>query len=283
MPRRALALLCLAACAAPESAASAPAQGSGRELEPAAAASPGPASNGPVPADSPPVPSDSPPRLLAADVARFGVLADGALLIEPRPTWPEIDGVATYTPPGGLVRVDPGTGARTPWDAPWTATGWKLGRGGAPARIGFEVSPDGRWVAIAYSFEIRRSPALTRPELVALVVARSDGSDPRCVGVGVPSDDPPPYTFSQAVHAGGAPLALNGLGLWVAMMVGLTVVNYGFPIAQIASLKEEFAAAQPKMEKFRHPGFLASFTEGMDVIFTLPAPILELDAQFERR
>ena len=50
---------------------------------------------------------------------------------------------------------------------------------------------------------------------------------------------PTPYTFSVAVHAGTrAPLALNGFGLWVALMIGLTVLNYGYPIAQIASLKE---------------------------------------------
>jgi cytochrome c oxidase subunit 1 len=50
---------------------------------------------------------------------------------------------------------------------------------------------------------------------------------------------PPTYAFSQAVHAGGrAPLALNGLGLWVAMMIGLTVINYGYPIAQLALLKQ---------------------------------------------
>ena len=40
-------------------------------------------------------------------------------------------------------------------------------------------------------------------------------------------------------HPGGrTPVALNGFGLWVAMMIGLTVVNYGFPIAQLAVLKE---------------------------------------------
>jgi cytochrome c oxidase subunit 1 len=51
--------------------------------------------------------------------------------------------------------------------------------------------------------------------------------------------EPEPYTFSVPVHAGGhAPLALNGFGLWVTMMIGLTVVNYGYPIAQLASLKD---------------------------------------------
>ena len=50
---------------------------------------------------------------------------------------------------------------------------------------------------------------------------------------------PGPYTFSRAVHEGGrVPLALNGFGLWVAMMIALTIVNYGYPIAQLASLKD---------------------------------------------
>jgi cytochrome c oxidase subunit I len=30
------------------------------------------------------------------------------------------------------------------------------------------------------------------------------------------------------------PAALNGFGLWVALMVGLTITNYGYPIAQLA-------------------------------------------------
>jgi cytochrome c oxidase subunit 1 len=50
---------------------------------------------------------------------------------------------------------------------------------------------------------------------------------------------PEPYTFSRAVHENArTPPALNGLGLWVAMMIALTVVNYGFPIIQLASLKQ---------------------------------------------
>jgi cytochrome c oxidase subunit 1 len=48
-----------------------------------------------------------------------------------------------------------------------------------------------------------------------------------------------PFTFSRTVHAGGhTPALLNGFALWVAMMIALTVVNYGFPIAQLALLKE---------------------------------------------
>jgi cytochrome c oxidase subunit 1 len=50
---------------------------------------------------------------------------------------------------------------------------------------------------------------------------------------------PAPYTFSETTHSPvHAPVALNGLGLWVAMMIALTVVNYGYPIAQLASIPE---------------------------------------------
>jgi len=47
---------------------------------------------------------------------------------------------------------------------------------------------------------------------------------------------PPAYTFSVPVHVGHAPVALNRFALWVGMMIALTVVNYGYPIAQLASL-----------------------------------------------
>ena len=35
-----------------------------------------------------------------------------------------------------------------------------------------------------------------------------------------------------------SPVLLNKFGLWVAMMIGLTIVNYGYPIAQLAMLKD---------------------------------------------
>jgi cytochrome c oxidase subunit I len=48
-----------------------------------------------------------------------------------------------------------------------------------------------------------------------------------------------PFTFSRTAHAGGhTPVVLNGFGLWLALMIGLSVVNYGYPIVQLASLKE---------------------------------------------
>jgi len=56
----------------------------------------------------------------------------------------------------------------------------------------------------------------------------------------------PRFTFSRAAHPGGAtPAALNGFGLWIAMMIGLTLVNYGWPIVQLASLKDAYVQVVP--------------------------------------
>src|SRR6201992_2336353 len=47
------------------------------------------------------------------------------------------------------------------------------------------------------------------------------------------------YRFSVPVHMPvRIPVALNSFGLWLALMVGVTVVNYGYPIAQLMTLKE---------------------------------------------
>ena len=47
-----------------------------------------------------------------------------------------------------------------------------------------------------------------------------------------------PFTFSRTAHpVDHTPAALNQFGLWVAMMIGLTLVNYGYPIAQLAVLE----------------------------------------------
>jgi cytochrome c oxidase subunit I len=57
---------------------------------------------------------------------------------------------------------------------------------------------------------------------------------------------PTPYTFSQAIHAPAhTPIALNTFGLWVAMMVALTLVNYGWPIAQMAMLEDAYVPVIP--------------------------------------
>ncbi|BDB29004.1 cytochrome c oxidase subunit I [Cupriavidus sp. TA19] len=52
-----------------------------------------------------------------------------------------------------------------------------------------------------------------------------------------PGPVPTPYTFSQPLHPGARPpAALNGFALWVGMMIALTLVNYGYPIVQLAML-----------------------------------------------
>ena len=45
------------------------------------------------------------------------------------------------------------------------------------------------------------------------------------------------------------PVALNGFGLWIAMMVALTLVNYAYPIAQLASLKQASVPVIPIGER----------------------------------
>ena len=45
---------------------------------------------------------------------------------------------------------------------------------------------------------------------------------------------PGEYRFSTPVHAPvTVPVALNGFGLWLGLMIGLTIINYGYPIAQL--------------------------------------------------
>lgn len=47
-----------------------------------------------------------------------------------------------------------------------------------------------------------------------------------------------PYRFAVALHESTAvPRALNGFAVWVALMIALTVVNYGFPIWQLHAIK----------------------------------------------
>jgi cytochrome c oxidase subunit I len=54
-------------------------------------------------------------------------------------------------------------------------------------------------------------------------------------GQRAPEVETEPYRFATAVHPPVAvPAALNGFGLWVALMVGLTITNYGYPIVQLA-------------------------------------------------
>jgi cytochrome c oxidase subunit 1 len=56
----------------------------------------------------------------------------------------------------------------------------------------------------------------------------------------------PEFRFSQTVHpVGRVPAALNGYALWLALMIGLSVVNYGYPIGQLIGLKETSVPAIP--------------------------------------
>jgi cytochrome c oxidase subunit 1 len=44
------------------------------------------------------------------------------------------------------------------------------------------------------------------------------------------------YRFATAIHMpASVPAPLNGFALWLALMIGLTVTNYGFPIAQLVA------------------------------------------------
>jgi cytochrome c oxidase subunit 1 len=57
---------------------------------------------------------------------------------------------------------------------------------------------------------------------------------------------PEPWTFSRAVHENErTPPLLNGFTLWVAMMIALTLVNYGYPIAQLALVREASVPVVP--------------------------------------
>ena len=52
------------------------------------------------------------------------------------------------------------------------------------------------------------------------------------------SEQRPVFTFARAASAHAVPAALNGFALWIGLMIALTLVNYGYPIAQLAALKE---------------------------------------------
>jgi cytochrome c oxidase subunit 1 len=56
----------------------------------------------------------------------------------------------------------------------------------------------------------------------------------------------PEFRFSMPVHQPSRlPVALNNFRLWLALMIGLTVINYGFPIVQLMSLPQTSVPAIP--------------------------------------
>jgi cytochrome c oxidase subunit 1 len=56
----------------------------------------------------------------------------------------------------------------------------------------------------------------------------------------------PEFRFAEPVHANlRLPVALNGYALWLALMIGLSLLNYGYPISQLIALKETSVPAVP--------------------------------------
>jgi cytochrome c oxidase subunit 1 len=56
----------------------------------------------------------------------------------------------------------------------------------------------------------------------------------------------PEFRFSAPVHAGmRIPAALNTFGLWLALMIALSVINYGYPIAQLIGTPNTAVPAVP--------------------------------------
>jgi len=54
------------------------------------------------------------------------------------------------------------------------------------------------------------------------------------------------YRFSVAVHQPKTvPVALNSFGLWLALMIGLTLFNYGYPVASLLSRSDTSVPAIP--------------------------------------
>lgn len=55
-----------------------------------------------------------------------------------------------------------------------------------------------------------------------------------------------PFRFASAVHQPGrVPVALNGFALWIALMIGLTITNYGYPIVQLIATPQSSVPAVP--------------------------------------
>ena len=75
--------------------------------------------------------------------------------------------------------------------------------------------------------------------LLIVVLMRSQRGETADTGV---------LQYARALDdASPLPKALNSLGLWVGLMVALTVVNYGYPIAQSYFLQHHTAPAQPTL------------------------------------
>jgi cytochrome c oxidase subunit I len=97
---------------------------------------------------------------------------------------------------------------------------------GMPRRMAFydytdpQIAPQAVWVTMSV---IGAAILLLSAVLFFVVLVR---------GQTAMRTEPETYRFSVAVRPPRAvPAALNGFGLWLGLMVALTIVNYGFPIA----------------------------------------------------
>jgi cytochrome c oxidase subunit 1 len=73
--------------------------------------------------------------------------------------------------------------------------------------------------------------------LLIVVLARSQRGEKAAVGA---------LTYARALdETAPLPRSLNGLGVWAGLMIALTVVNYGYPIAQSFFLQHNKVPAQP--------------------------------------
>jgi cytochrome c oxidase subunit 1 len=63
-------------------------------------------------------------------------------------------------------------------------------------------------------------------------------------GQRAPQADAGPYRFSVALHPPTSmPAVLNSHGLWIALMIALTMTNYGFPILNLAARSDSSVPA----------------------------------------
>lgn len=108
---------------------------------------------------------------------------------------------------------------------------------GMPRRMAYydyadpAIAPQAPWVTVS---AIGALILLTSGLLFLFILARSQTQ---------PSADAGAYRFSMPVHpVRSVPLALNSHAIWVALMIGLTVTNYGYPIAALVAHQETVPA-----------------------------------------
>ncbi|NUY34713.1 b(o/a)3-type cytochrome-c oxidase subunit 1 [Paraburkholderia sp. JPY303] len=106
---------------------------------------------------------------------------------------------------------------------------------GAPRRMAYydytnpAIAPQAIWVAVSAFGGI---VLLISGALFVYILAKAQFAWSRRT-----DETPAPFEFSACVHpVVRVPVALNSFRLWIALMIGLTVVNYSVPIAQLLRL-----------------------------------------------